>query len=110
MSYSNFIRQITNKKRIIEMVKHKGNLSAPCLGKITYPIFKFLSEKSADLLINITEMLPHTRKCTISWKKGKVVMLPKRVQNEEEELKPEEKKPITLINAMYRITFRMIAR
>jgi hypothetical protein len=109
MSYSNFIRQITNKKIIIEMINHKGNLSAYGLDKITYPIFKYLSEESADLFINITKVFLYTRKYSISWKEGKVVMLPKPLQNEEEKLKPENWRLITLTNAMYRITFVILA-
>jgi hypothetical protein len=89
MSYSNFFRQITNKKRIYEMIKYKGNPSVPDLVKIIDPIFKYLLEESADLFINITKMLLHTRKCPISWKEGKVDIFPKSVQNEEEKLKPE---------------------
>jgi hypothetical protein len=110
MSCSNFIRQITNKKRIIEMIKHKGKLSAPGLDKITYPIFKYLPEESADLFINITKMLIHTRNCLISWKERKVVMLPKPVSNEKEKSKSENWRPITIPNAMYRITVGIIAR
>jgi hypothetical protein len=34
----------------------------------------------------------------------------KLVQNEEEKLKPENWKPITLTNTMYRITSRIISR
>jgi hypothetical protein len=34
-------------------------------------------------------MLLHTRKYPISGKEGKVVMLPKPMQNEEEKLKPD---------------------
>jgi hypothetical protein len=86
MSYSDLIRQITNKKRIIKMIKHKGNLSAPGLDKIMYR-FKYLQEESADLFINISKMLLLTRKCPMNWKEGKVGMLTKPVQNEEEKLK-----------------------
>jgi hypothetical protein len=61
----------------IGIIEHKRNLSASCLDKITYPIFKFLSEESSDLFINDTKMLLHTRKYPMNWKEEKVVMLPK---------------------------------
>jgi hypothetical protein len=71
MSYSNFITKITNKKRIIETIKHKENFTAPGLDKNTYPIFKYLLEESADFFIKIPKMLLHTRKCPIIWKEQK---------------------------------------
>jgi transposase len=46
----------------------------------------------------------------ISWKEGKVVMLPKPVKKGKEKLELDNWRPIILINAMYRITFWIIAR
>jgi hypothetical protein len=92
------------------MIRHKGNLSPFGLDKITYPIFKYLPGESAEMFINITRMLLHTRKCPISWKELNVFILPKPVRGKEEKLKPENWRSINLNNAMYRITFGIIAR
>jgi hypothetical protein len=45
----------------------------------------------------------------IIWKEGKVVILPKPVKNEQEKSKPENWRPITLTNAMYKISFGILA-
>jgi hypothetical protein len=62
MKFNDLMRKITNKKRIVEMIKHKGNLSASRLGRLICPIFKSLPEESIDLFIAILKMLFHTRK------------------------------------------------
>jgi hypothetical protein len=79
----------------------KENLSATSLNKIIYQIFKFLPAESTDLFLNMTKIFLYTRKCPMSWKEGKAVLLPNPVQNEEEKMNSENWKPITLTNTMY---------
>jgi hypothetical protein len=86
----------------------KGNLSAPGLDKLTYPILKYEKEDAADLLTKIMTMMIRLQKCPEAWKEGKVVMLPKPC-NESEKDKPENWRPITLTSIFYRIIFGKIS-
>jgi hypothetical protein len=54
------------------------------------------------LMVAIMNMMIRTQKCPESCKEGKVVMLPKPC-SEEEKNRPENWRPITLMNIMYRI-------
>jgi hypothetical protein len=54
-------------------------------------------------------MMISTHKCPQYWKEGKSLMPPKPVANEEDKKKLENWRPITLMGAMYRIAFGIIA-
>jgi hypothetical protein len=78
------------------------------LDKFPYPILKFEKEDAANLLVSMMEMLLRMQRCPESWKKGKVVILPKPC-DESEKNKPENWRPITLTNIFYRIIFGRIS-
>jgi hypothetical protein len=59
-------------------------------------------------MVAIMNMMIRTQKCSTPWKEGKVVMLSKPCSEEEKNL-PDNWKPITLTNIMYRIIFDRIA-
>jgi hypothetical protein len=53
-------------------------------------------------------MMISTKKCSEAWKESKVILIPKPY-NEEDKNRPENWRPITLTNIMYRIIFGRIA-
>jgi hypothetical protein len=99
---------LLNEADIRKCIILKGNLSIPGLCRLTYPIFKCCPNKSTILFKYILKMVIATNKCPTCWEEGKTVMLPKPVANEEKK-KPENWRPITLMGAMYRITYWIIA-
>jgi hypothetical protein len=108
LTENDMLKELLNKKKMIEAISKKGNLSAPGLDKLTYPILKYEKDDAAELLIAIMTMMLRTQKCPTAWKEGKVVMLPKPC-NENEKDQPNNWRPITLTNIMYRIIFGRIA-
>jgi hypothetical protein len=79
----NFETEILNDETITNSITSKGNLSAPGLDRLTYPIFKHCPDKAAKLFKYILKMMLRTNKCPQYWKEGKTVMLPKPVATEE---------------------------
>jgi hypothetical protein len=73
-----------NEETIKRCIKSKGNLSAPGLDRLTYPIFKYCPDKAEKLFKYILKMMLRTNKCPQYWKESKTVMLPKPVANEKE--------------------------
>jgi hypothetical protein len=108
MKDNDMISFLLNKKGMIKTIARKGNLSAPGLDKLTYPILKFEKEDSADLMIKIMTMMLRVQKFPESWKEGKIVMLPKPCDESEKD-KPNNWRPITLTSILYRIIFGRIA-
>jgi hypothetical protein len=104
-----FEAEILNEETIKRCITSKGNLSAPGLDRLIYPIFKYCPDKAAKLFKCILKMILRTNKCPQCWKEEKTVMLPKPVANEEEKKRPENWRSITLMGAMYRFTFGIIA-
>jgi hypothetical protein len=76
-----------NEETIKRWITSKGNLSAPGLDRLTYPIFKYCPDKATKVFVYILKMMLRTNKCPQCWKEGKTVMLPKPVANEEEKKK-----------------------
>jgi hypothetical protein len=109
LNLSRFEADILNEETIKRCITSKGNLSAPDLDRLTYPIFKYCPDKAAKLFRYILKMMLKTNKCPQCWKDGKTMMPPKSVANEEEKKRPENWGPITLMGAMHRITFGIIA-
>jgi hypothetical protein len=108
LSESEMMKELLNKNKMRDAITKKGNLSAPGLDKLTYPILKYEKDDAAELMVTIMNMLVRTQKCPTSWKEGKVVMLPKPCSEEENNL-PNNWRPITVTNIMYRIIFGRIA-
>jgi hypothetical protein len=100
--------ELFDKYKMKETIQRKGNLSAPGLDKLTYPILKYNIDSATDLMIKIMTMMLRLQKCPEAWKEGKVVMLPKPCKKSEKN-KPENWRPITLTNICYRIVFGRIA-
>jgi hypothetical protein len=42
---------------IKEVIKRKGNLSAPSLDKLTYPILKYIPDETAQLISKVMSMM-----------------------------------------------------
>jgi hypothetical protein len=108
MKEDEMIRFLLNRESMIKTIARKGNLSAPGIDKLTYPILKYEKEEAADLMIRILTMMLRVQKCPEAWKEGKVVMLPKPCDETEKD-KPGNWRPITLTSILYRIVFGKIA-
>jgi hypothetical protein len=54
---SEMIKELLNKEKMKKAIIMKGNLSAPDLDKLTYPLLKYLKDDAADLMVRIMEML-----------------------------------------------------
>jgi hypothetical protein len=109
LNLDKFEAELLNEETIKRCITSKGNLSAPSLDRLTYLIFKYCPDKAEKLFKCILKMMHRTNKCPQYWKEGKTVMLPKSVANDKEKKRPENWRPITLMGAMYRINFGIIA-
>jgi hypothetical protein len=85
LTENDMLKELLNKKKMLEAISKKGNLSAPGLDKLTYPILKYEKDDAAELLIAIMTMMLRTQKCPTAWKEGKVVMLPKPCNENEKD-------------------------
>jgi hypothetical protein len=108
LTENEMLKEFLIKNKMKDAINKKGNLSALGLDKLTYPILKYEKDDAAELMVVIMNMMIRTQKCPTSWKEGKVVMLPKPCSEEEKNL-PDNWRPITLNNIMYRIIFGRIA-
>jgi hypothetical protein len=77
LTENDMLKDLLDKNKMKNAITKKGNMSAPGLDKLTYPIFKYEKEDAAELMVTIMNMMIRTQKCPTSWKEGKVVMLPK---------------------------------
>jgi hypothetical protein len=68
-----FEADILNEEAINKCIISKGNLSAPGLDRLTYPIFKYCSDKATKLFKSILKMMLRTRKCPNVGKKVKLL-------------------------------------
>jgi hypothetical protein len=66
-----FEAKLLNEEKIKECIISKGNLSAPGLGRLTYPIFEYCPDKAAKLFKYILKMMLRTNKCPQCWKEEK---------------------------------------
>jgi hypothetical protein len=80
---SDMIKELSNEKKMKKAIMMKGNLSAPGLEKLTYPILKYEKDEAAELMVKVVEMMIRLQKCPKAWKEGKVVMLPKSYSEED---------------------------
>jgi hypothetical protein len=63
LNLGKFEGDILNEEVIKRCIKSKGNLSAPGLVRLTYPIFKYCPDKAAKLFKYILKMMLRTNKC-----------------------------------------------
>jgi hypothetical protein len=57
------INYLTNINKIKEVIKRKGNLSAPGLDKLTYSILKYIPDEAAQLISKVKSMMISTQHC-----------------------------------------------
>jgi hypothetical protein len=62
------MKELFNKEMLKESIMRKGNLSAPSIDKLTYPILKFEKDDAADLLVNIMRTMIRLQKHLEAWK------------------------------------------
>jgi hypothetical protein len=93
---ASFWEQIRDWESMAEIIKYKGNLSAPGLDRLTYLILKLDQEGAAKTISLLMEMMIRKECCPDIWKEAKTILLPKPVNNEKEREEPGNWRPITL--------------
>jgi hypothetical protein len=97
--------ELLNTVDMIMAIKKKGNLSAPGLDGLTYPILKIEKEKAACMMIELMKMLLGWGKCPTCWKRARTILLCKDGNKEAH----ENWRPISLTNILYRTIFGRFA-
>jgi hypothetical protein len=92
---------LLDKKRMIGLIKRRGNLSAPGPDGLMFPILKLEKDKAADVLRRMMLMMLRHNKCPEVWKKGKTILLHKGGGEQDS----ANWSPITLTSILYRILF-----
>jgi hypothetical protein len=105
-----FWEQIRDWDKMRQIIKYKGNLSAPGMDRLTYLILKLDEEGAAKTICLLMEMMIRTECCPDIWKEAKTILIPKPVNNEKEREDPGNWRPITLTSVIYRIIMCRISR
>jgi hypothetical protein len=91
-------------KQIINLIKKRGNLSAPGLDGITFPFSKLEKEAVENMILQMMKlMLKHSRRRD-TWKLGITILLFKAGDPND----PGSWRPITLTSVIYSIIFGRI--
>jgi ABC-type thiamine transport system substrate-binding protein len=81
------LKDLLNKEKKKKAITMKGNLSAPGLDGLTFPILKYEKDGAAELMVNIRNMMIRVQKSSEAWKEDKMVMIPKPCEESEREKK-----------------------
>jgi hypothetical protein len=89
-----------------ELLRTRGNLSAPELDGLTNPILKLEREKGAKMFVELMKMITKTGFCPAEWKNARTILIYK----EGERSNPGNWRPITVTSVIYRVIFCRIAQ
>jgi hypothetical protein len=103
---ANMRSDLLNTVDMIKAIKRKGNLSAPGPDGLTYPILKIEKERAVSMMIELMKMLLKWGKCPMCWKRARTILLYKGGDKEA----PENWRPISLTNILYRTVFGRFAK
>jgi hypothetical protein len=100
------VEQLTDEKKMLRLIRQKGNLSAPGYDALTFSILKLEAEASAKMMVELMRSLITGGKCPPKWKVGKTILLYKAGDDQN----PANYRPITLTSILYRIIFGRISQ
>jgi hypothetical protein len=100
------VEQLTDEKKMLRLIRQKGNLSAPGYDALTFPILKLEADASAKMMVELLRSLIAGGRCPIEWKVGKTILLYKAGDDQN----PANYRPITLTSILYRIIFGRISQ
>jgi hypothetical protein len=89
-----------------EILRTRGNLSAPGLDGITNPLLKPERVKCAKMLVELMKMITKTGFCPAEWKNARRILIYK----DGERTNPGNWRPITVTSVIYRAIFCRIAQ
>ncbi len=92
-------------KKIKELLRTRGNLSAPGLDEIANSLLKLEREKGAKMLVESMKMIINTGFCPAEWKNARTILLYKDGEREN----PGNWRPITVTSVIQRALFCKIA-
>jgi hypothetical protein len=90
----------------MELIKKRGNQSAPGFDGITFPFLKLEKEAAALLIISMMRLIISVGKIPKIWKMGKTILIHKTGDPND----PGNWRPITLTSVVYRIIFGRISQ
>jgi hypothetical protein len=100
------MEDLTDVKKMKEILRTRGNLSAPGLDGITNPLLKLEREKCAKMLVELMKMITKTGFCPSEWKNARTILIYK----DGERTNPGNWRPITVTSVIYRAIFCRIAQ
>jgi hypothetical protein len=89
-----------------ELIRTRGNLSAPYLDGLTNPVLKLEREAAARMTVNLMETLLNTGICPEEWKGARTILIYKGGDKQN----PSNWRPITITSVIYRLIFCRIAQ
>jgi hypothetical protein len=100
------MEDLVNFTKMKELLRTRGNLSAPGLDGITNPLLKLEREKGAKMLIELMKMVTKTGFCPAEWKNARKILLYK----EGERSNPGNWRPTTITRVICRAIICRIAQ
>ncbi|GMO19738.1 MAG: hypothetical protein Ta2E_10790 [Mycoplasmoidaceae bacterium] len=95
------LKELYNKERMLQLIKSRGNLSAPGLDDLTNPILKLDYENTGQMLIILMKTIFQSGVAPADWNKARTILLYKG--GETNDLR--NWRPITITSIVYRIVF-----
>jgi hypothetical protein len=99
-------KHLMDMEKMKELIRTRGNLSAPGLDGLTNPVLKLEREAAARMTINLMETLLNTGICPDDWKGARTIL----IYQGGEKNNPANWRPITITSVIYRLIFCRIAQ
>jgi hypothetical protein len=100
------MKDLIDFDKMKEVIRTRGNMSAPGLDGITNPLLKLERVKSAKMMIELMKIITKTGFCPAEWKNARTVLLYKDGDRD----KAGNWRLITVTSVIYRIIFCRIAQ
>jgi hypothetical protein len=93
------IMELLNKDKLMDLIRKRGNQSAPGLDGITFPFLKLEREAAAQLIISLMRFIISIGIIPTIWKMGKTILIHKAGDPND----PGNWRPITLTSVIYHV-------
>jgi hypothetical protein len=98
--------ELDSEEAMMDVIKTRGNASAPGEDGLTNPIMKIQPKSMAQLLVRMLKKLIKVKKCPDVWKTSRTILLYKKGNRED----PGNWRPISLTCVLYRVIMARITK
>jgi hypothetical protein len=100
-----FMNELMDSGKMSNLIRTRGNLSAPGLNELTNPIIKIERKVATETMLEVMQTLLNSGMCPALWKGARTILIYKAGDRND----PGNWRPITITSILYRIMFCIIA-